>query len=427
MNSTMAMNPATVTMTQMLEKVRALEDMVSRPQIQQLDTRHLGTQFARGVSEVLKSHQGMKRAKSPDGAPETPILELLKADGMDDNHKVFNWELRRAYKNPNAKPEDYWAEAKYPLQTTPNLKGNLYLTHLMPLSVSSKALGWLHGAKTQIEIKFFTHSNRTNKRTKKEGLTISSGTDNLGTTNYSVEENWEEADGMKSLVDAIWNLIAATFQIRPWDWTPIVIGRVCHEVGFFSGCSSSREQQKSMTEDFINEVLFCTRTRLGQGSPPLSYHEMLEVAETTVGQANGRQSELRRSKGIYGGRWDLQAKEEEISKLKQQLAQARADANNLRQNAGRGRGGGENSGYSAPRGAARGRGTRGRGKSTSNITPGKYLPGSDLPFEAKRALICRRFNSGTCSDASACNQSHTCNRRAGPGTPCGHGHSAQNH
>jgi hypothetical protein len=172
MNSTLALNPATVTMAQMLEKVRVLEDMVARPQVQQLDTRHLGTQFARGVSEVLRSHQGMKRSKSPDGAPESPILELLKADGPDDNHKTFNWSMRRAYKNPNAKPEDYWADAKYPLQATPNLRGNLYLTHLMPLSVSGKALGWLHSAKTQIEIKFFTHSNRSNKRTKKGGLTI---------------------------------------------------------------------------------------------------------------------------------------------------------------------------------------------------------------------------------------------------------------
>ena len=154
---------------------------------------------------------------------------------------------------------------------------------------------------------------------------------------------------------------------------------------------------------------------------------MLEVAETTVGQANGRQGELRRSRGIYGGRWDLQAKEEEISRLKQQLAQSRSEANTLRQNSGRSRGGGENSGYTAPRGAARGRGSRGRGKSIPNTSSGKYVPGSDLPFEAKRMLICRKFNSGNCSDSSVCNLTHSCNRRAGPGTPCGHAHSALNH
>ena len=252
MNSTLVPNPTTLQLAQMMEKMKALEELVARPQVQNLDTRQLGTQFARGISEVLKSHQGMKRSKSPDGAPEAPVTEIIKAEGPDDNHKVFCWALRRAYKNPNAKPEDYWQEAKYPLVATPNLKGNLYLTHLMPLSVSGKALGWLHSAKMQLEIKYFTHSNRTNKRSKKEGLTISSGTDQMGTTNYSVEENWDEANDMKDIIDGLWNYLAACFQIRPWDWTPLVIGRVCHETGYFSGCSNSRSQQKSITEEFIN-------------------------------------------------------------------------------------------------------------------------------------------------------------------------------
>ena len=152
-------------------------------------------------------------------------------------------------------------------------------------------------------------------------------------------------------------------------------------------------------EDFINEVIYCTRTRLGQGSAPLSYHEMLEVAETTVGQANGRRGEILRGKGIYGGKWDLQAKDEEIAKLKIQLMQSRADANNLQKNLGRSQGGGETRGYSAPRGASRGRGPRGRGKSVPN--PGEYARGSDLAFETKRMLISLKFNKGTCTDPSA--------------------------
>ena len=56
----------------------------------------------------------------------------------------------------------------------------------MPLSVSGKALGWLHYAKTQIEVKFLTHANRSLKRTRKEGITISKGTDSMGAMNYSL-------------------------------------------------------------------------------------------------------------------------------------------------------------------------------------------------------------------------------------------------
>ena len=56
--------------------------------------------------------------------------------------------------------------------------------------------------------------------------------------------------------------------IRPWDWSALVILRVSHECGYFSGCSSSRVQQKRILEEYINECLFKGRSRVGQGSPP---------------------------------------------------------------------------------------------------------------------------------------------------------------
>ena len=102
------------------------------------------------------------------------------------------------------------------------------------------------------------------------------------------------------------------------------------------------------------------------------------MAETTVGQTNGRRGEILRGKGIYGGKWDVIQKEDEIAKLNVQLQQARAEASNLRQNAGRGRGGGDTGVYTQPKGAGRGRGsgTRGRGGAVNNNT-GRYMRGSD--------------------------------------------------
>ena len=111
LHSTMAPPQAVQSLDQMKDRLRALEEYVARPQLPQLDSRTLGTHFARGVSDILKA-QGTKRSKSPDGAPETPVTEMVKAEGPDDNHKIFCWPLRRVYKNPNAKPEDYWADAK---------------------------------------------------------------------------------------------------------------------------------------------------------------------------------------------------------------------------------------------------------------------------------------------------------------------------
>ena len=103
-----------------------------------------------------------------------------------------------------------------------------------------------------------------------------------------MDEAWEEADTIKDVLDGLYNLTAATFQIRPWDWSALVILRVAHECAFFSGCSSSRVQQKRILEEFINECLFKGRTRVGQGSPPLKYQECFTVAEATVGDIIGR-------------------------------------------------------------------------------------------------------------------------------------------
>ena len=73
------------------------------------------------------------------------------------------------------------------------------------------------------------------KRTKKEGLKITSGSGDSGETHYAVDEVWEEADSIKDLLDGLYNLAAAIFQIRPWDWSILVILRVSHDCGFFSG------------------------------------------------------------------------------------------------------------------------------------------------------------------------------------------------
>ena len=407
----------------LLERIKTLERALKAPNFSAND---LGSQIARGVGEAISkvTQAGSeKRSRSPDGAPDKPEVDVISIEGTDDNHKQFCWELRRKYKNPNARPEDYWEHSKYPLVAKPNLRGNLYLAHLTPLSVSSKALGWLHNARENLEVKYFTHTNRSMKRSKKEALTIQSGIDAMGTTNFSVEEPWDEASNIKELMDGLWNIAAGTFQIRPWDWSPMVIGRVCHEVGFFSGCSNSKEQQKEVMEEFINEALFQTRTRLGQGNPPITYSEGMQIAEKVVGQKNGRVGELLRRNCVYSARFDLKTKDAEIESLKRQLEAARRDATNLRNQRNRGQQG-QVSNYNTERGGLRGQG-RGRGRGRGR--GGGYQAGSDLEFESQRSKICLQFNRGNCIDSATCGLLHVCNRRVAAGQACNHPHKMSDH
>ena len=36
------------------------------------------------------------------------------------------------------------------------------------------------------------------------------------------------------LVDALFNYMACLFQVRPWDWSGLVLLRVCHAVSYFA-------------------------------------------------------------------------------------------------------------------------------------------------------------------------------------------------
>ena len=414
LNSTLAPQTPGDVQNAMNQRLEVLETMAASRPPQILDTAVLGQTIGDAVGKQLKGSQ--KRSRSPDGAPEEPVAELINVQGQDDNHKVFCWELRRGYKNPNAKPADYWAEARYPLKSVPNLRGNLYLDHLVPMSVSSKALGWAHNAQTQLAVKYFIPANRSMKRSKKEGLKITQGSGDSGETHYAVDEVWEEADSIKDLLDGLYNMAAAVFQIRPWDWSILVILRICHDCGFFSGCSSSRAQQQRILEEFIDEALFRGRTRLGQGTPPLTYQECYAVAENTVSTVNGRRHEIGRGKGIYGGKWDLAAKDEEISKLSSQLVQARLDNTQLRQGLKHGQ---ISTNTYGTTGAVRG-GKVGRGGQKSKKRD------SDQAYVAKRDQMCAKYNLRTCTDA-ACPSVHACSKRVSPGQVCGEVHPSKDH
>ena len=432
MNSTLAprvASEASPGRAALMVRLGNIESALNRGNL--INTNELGNQISTGIGAGLGAviRQTMsasdKRSRSPSEAPETPVVVCIKLEGSDDNHKVFCWELRRLYKNPNCDPKTYWSEAKYPVKVVPNLRGNVYLTHLMPLSVSAKALGWLHNQRNPLSIKYFIHSNRSGKRAKKEGVTIASGMDDLGTTNYSVEEHWESASNIKETLDGLWNLTAAMFQIRPWDWTPLVIGRILHECGFFVGCSNNKDQQKMIVTEFIDECLYSTQSKLGQETPPITYKDGLAIAQEVVNNANGRTYEVFRRKCIYSSRFDLQAKDAEIADLKKQLANARSELVSLKNAKSRNQGGGYSGGNGSrgtPPNTARGRGRGGRGGG-----PGRYTPGSDPEFEAKRLKVCRRFNIGSCTDGGNCTLLHQCNKRVAVGHICGNEHPSKDH
>ena len=91
---------------------------------------------------------------------------------MDDNHSTFAWSIQRLVKQPNEDPKVYWSKAKYQLKIEPNLRESLFLHHLMPLGLSSKALGWGHDLLATTTIKYYTHNQAVSGRKRKSNITL---------------------------------------------------------------------------------------------------------------------------------------------------------------------------------------------------------------------------------------------------------------
>ena len=122
-------------------------------EVQNMKTEHASFRQQAAIGEALNKTSGhmvellttSKRVREEmKELPEDPVLVTCSPRGekaVDDNHSQFAWEIRRLVKQPNADPKVYWAQAKYKMKVEPNLRESLFLQHLMPLGLSSTALG----------------------------------------------------------------------------------------------------------------------------------------------------------------------------------------------------------------------------------------------------------------------------------------------
>ena len=227
--------------------------------------------------------------------PESPIMVTWSPRGekaLDDNHSTFSWSIRRLMKQPNEDPKVYWSKAKYLLKIEPNLRESLFLHHLMPLGLSSKALGWGHDLLATTSIKYYTHNQAVSGRKRKSNITLEEDKDNCEARIVTVGQEWAEASGLHEIAEAAHNWAAVRFQVAPWDWSGLLLLRVLHETSYFSTASEDEGSQRALAEKFIDEFLSKNRRNLMQGRPPLEYKKAMLLAEEVTRSYNGRQDRL---------------------------------------------------------------------------------------------------------------------------------------
>jgi hypothetical protein len=150
-----------------------------------------------------------KRERTEKESPEDPLL--VNMDGLsykDNNQSVLCWPARRLYKQPNCNLSSYCKDALYLSEIKPNLRESLYLDHLVPLSVSPKALGWAHNLKTAVNIKYFAHSQSSRGKKRKSNVSIEESNDRMEARAISLSTDWLETGSVMEVMEALHNWTA---------------------------------------------------------------------------------------------------------------------------------------------------------------------------------------------------------------------------
>ena len=286
----------------------------------------------REVAQSTKRERGLEEKKKE--RPEDPIKVTWSEEGElleDDNHQLFAWSCRRLYKQPNCEPRKYWEQANYSMQISPNLHESLYLTHLMPLGLSSKVLGWGHDLLATTAIKYYTHAQAAHgSKKRKSNITLEEDEEKMTQRVVTVGQYWAEASGLTEVVEGVHNWCAVRFMTAPWDYSGILLMRILHEVSFFTHVADSEEGQKTVCEKFIDEFLTTNRRRLMQRKPPLVYSKGITLAVDVVRSHNGKHDQLFNKASVYASNRLAKQYKEERDKAKQDKQVLQGENSNLR-------------------------------------------------------------------------------------------------
>jgi hypothetical protein len=245
-----------------------------------------GGQALNMLCEMFKTQQDMqkelcgligpnsKRKKSEDEeevAKSQPVLlEIENHHLKDDAHDIIDWKARLVRPYNGKSQDEYWT--KRPRKAEPVLE-MLNIAHLTKNMVNPSVIGKAHDRGQQTTGKQWLSSNYlVEQRAVKVRL------DNPQMA-ASCHWNYEPAKGCHDVVDAIWNYIMVmhlvgaknitmndhrhlAFQVRPDDYSGLVLLRNLHFCRFFAHPSISPKEQREMLLETFDQV----RSGVGIGS-----------------------------------------------------------------------------------------------------------------------------------------------------------------
>ena len=361
----------------------------------------------------LKRNCDMVEDRVKGEEPRTvKFAELVQGGGEDNAHNKLCWPVRKNWRMVNRDPAEYWTGGDaWPSKVEPNLAGQVYTDHLMPLPVADRTLSWMHNGANKMELRHFIHANSKAKRQRGQKIEVKAHeSDELGGMSVEAYTNWSEAGSTREMVEGLLNYIATLHMIRPWDYGGIVMIRVLHEVAFFGPSARTVKEQKELVKEFCEDVLQKNGRRAITGDHPLTYRAAMKRAQEVVAAKNGMSFNLQVKADTYTSYKEGKEKVEKIKKLQEENSRLKKELKDRQKTR-------KESGYGKDE-------KKFQGRPTGREAEEKNLPKS---FFEERMGTCRFYNEGDCRRGDGCNRGkHKCSAPV-DGRICGEDHARSEH
>ena len=117
--------------------------------------------------------------------------------------------------------------------------------------------------------------------------------------------------------------------VAPWDWSPMLLMRILHDVSYFTTVAEDEVAKKVVAEKFVDEFLTTNRRQLMQGKPPLVYSKALTLASDVVRVHSGKHDQLFTKCSVYAANRLAKKYKEEADRARADMKRLQVDKNNL--------------------------------------------------------------------------------------------------
>ena len=268
-------------------KIRELQEKLEKAQKKKRKSGELDNGYA-SDEELSQLKTGKLSYKTTENGLEKEITVPFK----DDGDSIVSAEVRMLLaRQPNGEPKLWWTK-DFSQETLPRTGDNLYYDHVLQHKLNRTTVYKAHDPRTVPEIKEWSIKNSGYGRKMNTVYKFDANSDNGMELRSGAE--MKDVTDMYELIDAGWNLMMITAQLRAHDYGPRAMMWTLHHNHMFVGPSKGDDKlQLWLVEAFMNVVITKNNARHKRGQEPMTIKECQEEAKSLVSLKHGDPALLR--------------------------------------------------------------------------------------------------------------------------------------